>query len=149
MRTNAIITTAMSGALLALAALAPAAGQASAGTVDTTPPDPYIRARERQDLHDVLQHGIQATCGTADDERPVSCRMTALRKGRVLATETKRIEAPYNRFQFHLPLTSEDKSRIRRADPPVAIKLLLRVTDEAGNAGKDRKRIRLVADLYG
>jgi len=70
MRTNAIITTAMSGALLALAALAPAAGQASAGTVDTTPPDPYIRARERQDLHDVLRHGIQATCGTADDERP-------------------------------------------------------------------------------
>jgi hypothetical protein len=149
--TKALATAAAIGLLAAIAALTPAGATAdsAAGLPDTTPPDPYIRARSRQDIHDVFKHGIQTTCGTEDDERPVTCRMTALRKGRVLAVGTGRIEAPYNRFHFALHISNPDEARLRDADTPVAIKLLLRVTDPAGNVGKDRKRIRLVADLYG
>ena len=138
--------------LAALAVFAPsgaAANGPAAGPPDTTPPDPFIRARSRQDIDDVFKHGIQTTCGTEDDERPVTCRMTAVRKGRVLAVETGRIERPYNRWHFALHLSNPDERRLRDANLPVAIKLFLRVTDEAGNVGKDRKQIRLVGDLYG
>lgn len=137
--------------LLWIVALAPAGATAerTAGPPDTTPPDPYIRARVRQDMDYVFRHGIQTTCGTEDDEQPITCRMTAIRKGRVLATDRDQIDRPYNRIHFNLRLSARDQNRLRRANPPVNVKLLLRVTDEAGNVGKDRKRIRIVAGLYG
>ena len=116
--------------------------------VDTTPPDPFVRARARQDLDDVLAHGIQTTCGTEDDERPVTCSMTAKRKGRVLAGDSAVIHSPYNRYQFHLRLSAADRDKLRRADPPIVIKLVLRVRDEAGNVGTDQKRIKLVDGLW-
>lgn len=119
------------------------------GGVDTTPPDPYIRARTRQDLDYVFKHGIQTTCGTADDERPVTCRMSASRKGRVLAVDTQHIVAPYNRFHFNLHISTPEERKIRRAEPPIEFKLRLRATDEAGNHASVTKKIRLVKDLYG
>jgi hypothetical protein len=67
----------------------------------------------------------------------------------VLATDRGHIDRPYNRYHFALRLSASDKDRIRNANTPVDVKLLLRVTDAAGNVGKDKKRIRLVADLYG
>ena len=145
MKTKTLI--AASTAALTLTALIPAT--AGAAEPDTTPPDPMLRARERQDIHDVFKHGIQTTCGTEDRERPIDCRMTALRKGRVLAVGSGHIERPYNRYQFHLHLSSEDEARMRKAGTPVAVKLLLRVTDEAGNSATATKSIRLVSDLYG
>ena len=67
--------------------------------------------------------------------------MTAKRKGRVLAGDSAVIHSPYNRYQFHLRLSAADRDKLRRADPPIMIKLVLRVRDEAGNVGTDQKRI--------
>ena len=147
MKTTAI-TSAVAG-LLFLAVLAPSGAAAeTASPPDTTPPDPFIRARTRQDMDYVLKHGIQTTCGTEDDERPITCRMTALRKGRVLATDSGHIDRPYNRYHFNLHLSGSDQDRIRDANPPVRVKLRLRVTDEAGNVGKVKRQIRIVDGLY-
>ena len=144
-------------AVLLLAALALSTGSAGAagpptaerGIEDTTPPDAYIRARKRQDLDYVFRKGIQATCGTADDEQPLTCRMTATRKGRVLATDTGSFDRPYNRYHFNLHLSAEDENRIAAVDHRVDVKLHLRATDEAGNAARVTKPIAIVEDLWG
>ena len=97
-------------AITALALVAPAGGaqgaaetgaSARGGAGDTTPPKPYIRARKRQDKNTALKKGIQTTCGTEDDERPVTCTMSASLKGEEIARETDEIVAPFNRVQFH------------------------------------------------
>lgn len=150
MRRSGVLIVATAWALLA--GSAPGADHAPAAAtqrLDTTPPVPFIRARTRQDLHDVLRRGIQTTCGTEDDERPVVCAMSASRRGHLLTSETDEIVAPYNRFHFELELSASDRHRIRRAEPPIVIKLELEVSDEAGNVGTDQKRIRLVRDLFG
>jgi hypothetical protein len=74
--------------------------------------------------------------------------MTAIRKGRVLATDSGHIDRPYDRYHFNLHLSGDDQDRLRDANPPVRVKLLLRVTDAAGNVGRDRKRIAIVDGLY-
>ncbi|MFN8112731.1 MAG: hypothetical protein U0R51_05980 [Solirubrobacterales bacterium] len=148
---TASIATATAAALLCLAALAPAGGAAAeraGGAPDTTPPDPFIRARTRQDMDYVFKHGIQTTCGTEDREHDITCRMTARRKGRVLATDSGHIDRPYNRYHFNLHLSGSDQDRIRDANPPVEVKLRLRVTDAAGNVAKVKRQIRIVAGLY-
>lgn len=152
-----LIVKLSASAVLLLAALAfPTSGAiasgpptADRGVVDTTPPDAYIRARKRQDLDYVFKKGIQATCGTADDERPLTCRMTATRKGRVLATDTGSFDRPYNRYHFNLHLSAEDQHRIDDVDHSVAVKLHLRATDEAGNAARVTKQIAIVKGLWG
>jgi len=109
---------------------------------------PYIRARARQDLDFVIRRGIQTTCGTEDRERNVTCSIVAKRKGKVLVTDSGLIHNPYDRYHFELELSGPQIDHIRKADPPVVIKLKLRVRDEAGNVGTDQKRIKLVDDLY-
>jgi hypothetical protein len=143
---TATIASAVAG-LLCLTAPIPA-GAETASPPDTTPPDPFIRARSRQDMDYVFRHGIQTTCGTEDRERDITCRMTAIRKGRVLATDSGHIDRPYDRYHFNLHLSGDDQDRLRDANPPVRVKLLLRVTDAAGNVGRDRKRIAIVDGLY-
>ncbi len=153
---NLIVKSTVSAVLL-LAVLVLPTGSAVAsgpptadrGIEDTTPPDAYIRARKRQDLDYVFRKGIQATCGTADDEQPLTCRMTATRKGRVLATDTGSFDRPYNRYHFNLHLSAEDMDRIADVDHRVAVKLHLRATDEAGNAARVTKSISIVEDLWG
>jgi len=105
------------GPALGLVTAPAGAAAETASPPDTTPPDPFIRARTRQDMDYVFKHGIQTTCGTEDDERPVTCRMTALRKGRVLATDTGSFDRPYNRYHFNLHLSAEDRNRIADVDP--------------------------------
>ena len=153
MRT-ATVTSAVSGflcmAALCPAALAPAGAAAeTASPPDTTPPDPFIRARTRQDMDYVFRHGIQTTCGTEDREHDITCRMTARRKGRVLAVDSGHIDRPYNRYHFNLHLSGDDQDRISAADSPVRVKLRLRVTDAAGNIAKVKREIKIVDGLYG
>ena len=136
-------------ALPASGALASGPQSADRGAEDTTPPDAYIRARKRQDLDYVFRKGIQATCGTADDEQPLTCRMTATRKGRVLATDTGSFDRPYNRYHFNLRLGGADMDRIEDVGHPVDVKLHLRATDEAGNSARVTKRLVIVKDLWG
>jgi hypothetical protein len=140
-------------ALAAVAVLGPSAGGAQAaehrlgadaGPTDSTPPVPYIRARARQDLDFVIRWGIQTTCGTEDRERNVTCSIVAKRKGKVLVTDSGLIHSPYDRYHFELELSKPQIEHILEADPPIVIKLVLRVRDEAGNVGTDQKRIKLV-----
>ena len=121
---------------------------ADAGPTDSTPPVPYVRARARQDLDFVIRRGIQTTCGTEDRERNVTCSIVAKRNGKVLVTDSGLIHNPYDRYHFELELSGPQIDHIRKADPPVVIKLKLRVRDEAGNVGTDQKRIKLVDGLY-
>lgn len=125
-----------------------ATGRVAAGGADTTPPAPFIRAAKRQDLDNVFQRGIQTTCGTENDERPVECAISANRRGRELAFAVDDIVAPFNRVHFDLKLDARDKRRIRRSEPPIEIRLRLAVTDEAGNVGRTQKTIRIVAGLF-
>ena len=137
-------------ALPASSAVASGPPTADRGIEDSTPPDAYIRARKRQDLDYVFRKGIQATCGTADDEQPLTCRMTATRKGRVLATDTGSFDRPYNRYHFNLHLSaSRTWTGSAEVDHRVAVKLHLRATDEAGNAARVTKQIAIVKDLWG
>jgi len=142
-------------AVLASLALVPGSAAAGQGATsarlgpDTTPPDAYIRARKRQDLDYVARKGIQATCGTSDDEQPLTCRMTATRKGRVLASDTGSFDRPYNRYHFNLHLSDADMDRIRNVDHGAVVKLHLRATDEAGNATNVTKATKIVKDLWG
>lgn len=142
-------------AALALAGLAGGAqgaaersSSARGGAGDTTPPKPYIRARKRQDKNTALKKGIQTTCGTEDDERPVTCTMSASLKGELVAKETDEIVAPYNRVQFHLHVDKKVKHEIRATEKSVTIKLFLEVEDEAGNVGTATKKTKLVKDLF-
>ena len=141
---------------LALAALAVGAQGADerspsprGGADDTTPPEPYIRARKRQDKNTALKKGIQTTCGTVDDERPVTCTMSASLNGDLVARETDEIVAPFNRVQFHLKVDKKVKHEIRSTEKSVAIKLFLEVEDEAGNVGTAKRTTKLVKDLFG
>ncbi|MDX6623563.1 MAG: hypothetical protein QOE75_1495 [Solirubrobacterales bacterium] len=150
-----ILILAAAAAALALAAFAGGAqgaddrSAAAAGTEDTIPPDPYIRARKRQDKNTALKKGIQTTCGTEDDERPVTCTMSASLGGKLVARETDEIVAPFNRVQFHLQLDKKVKHEIRSTEKSVTIKLFLEVEDEAGNVGTAKRNTKLVKDLFG
>ena len=139
-------------ALLALGGAAQGSaerGPSARGGGDTTPPEPYIRARKRQDKNTALKKGIQTTCGTEDDERPVTCTMSASLQGEEIARETDEIVAPYNRVQFHLKVDKKVKHEIRSTEKSVTIKLFLEVEDEAGNVGTAKRKTKLVKDLYG
>lgn len=135
-------------AALAVAASAGGSPGETAAAPDTTPPDAYIRARKRMDLQYSFRKGIQTTCGTEDDEQPLTCTMSANRKGKVLKEETTTFDRPFNRAHFELELDPKEKYKIRRAEPPIEILLKLAAEDEAGNVDRVRKRVRLVAGLY-
>jgi len=151
-----------SGGLIAVLALGSLAGGAQGaaepsgspsfargGGGDTTPPEPYIRTAKRQDKNTALKRGIQATCGTEDDERPVTCTMSASLKGELVARDSDGIVAPFNRVQFHLEVDKKVKHQIRSTEKSVTIKLFLEVEDEAGNVGTAKRKTKLVKDRYG
>ena len=125
------------------------AATAAASEADTTPPDAYIRARARQDMDRALDRGIGATCGTADDERPLTCRMSITRQGAVLASETCHFDRPFNRCHFDLRPDGDDRRRIREAGHSVGVRLHLRATDESGNTAVVTRSVRIVEGLWG
>ena len=137
-------------ALASLVSLAPASGGENAGRggIDTTPPVPDFTPKLRQDMHHALKHGIRGTCRTVDNETPVDCRLTAIRKGRQLSSEQVSIVPAFYGAVIDLPITKADRRRLRQANPPVMVKLKLRVTDPAGNSATATKKIELVKGLY-
>lgn len=57
------------------------------------------------------------------------------------------IVSPYDRAPSELKLARPDKRKLRRADPPIVIKLKRQVSDMAGNVGTTQERIELIEDL--
>lgn len=115
------------------------------GEPDTTPPEVFIRARERQEFDETMRgRGVQATCGT--DERPVSCTMVLFRGQKSLDRDTEEIVRPYNRVRFYLKPHGAKRRRILCHGPPVDLRLEIKVVDEAGNKSRAEKDVRLIKD---
>ena len=134
------------GSLIATAALATSVGPSAVarGPVDTTPPLPVLKTHTHQDLKTVLDRGIDARCRTEDDEAPVDCRLAALRKGRNLGVDHGHVVPPYVASRkMRIKIHGSDRRRLRRADPPIRVKLRLTVTDPAGNVATDVQTIEI------